>query len=75
MTKIVACINDLNSLGLIVQHGLLKKSHDEDEFGENFNIESIDIERLEEDTIEFEFKQLTKNVVIDVGWAVQETLD
>jgi len=67
MTKIVACINDLNRLGLIVQHGLLKKSHDEDEFGENFNIESIDIERLEEDTIEFEFKQLTKNVVIDVG--------
>ena len=47
MTKIVACIADLNKMGFIMQYGLLKNSHGENE--ECLNIDSIDIDFLEEE--------------------------
>jgi len=47
MTRIAGCIADLNRMGFIMQHGLLKKSHDENE--ESINIDSIDIEVLEDE--------------------------
>ena len=47
VTKIVACIADLNKMGFIMQYGLLKNSHGENE--ECLNIDSIDIDFLEEE--------------------------
>lgn len=47
VTKIVTCIADLNKMGFIMQYGLLKNSHGENE--ECLNIDSIDIDFLEEE--------------------------
>ena len=49
MTRIAGCIADLNRMGFIIQYGLLKKSHNENE--ENINIDTIDIEALEEEAM------------------------
>ena len=46
MARIAACIGDLNRIGFILQHGLLKNDENE----EIINVDSIEVEAFEEDS-------------------------